>query len=232
MVFRSNYVRLNVEFETKTGVVTRLIRRKIIVGDYPIGDRIPVDRVAAELHVSQTPVREALRILEAEGYVESLPHQGFQVASPDTSNLSDIFGLLEIIDGYAARLAAKRITHENLANLEELHARMIESVKQKDDRLVRALNLEFHETIYMATEVPKLISLLNFFWATARWDILSTHPDRMPRTLQEHQAVLDALRRRDPDAASAALAAHARSCEYDSMELEKLCQAGGRGRGD
>jgi DNA-binding GntR family transcriptional regulator len=187
--------------QTKTMMVARHLRREIISGRIPVGSSLRQDHLARELGLSSTPVREALRLLEAEGFVQSIPHHGVRVAERNPNHVFITFELRRHIEGLAAELAATHITDAEIAKLESLLAEMQRLVATGNARDVRGLDVEFHETINYASRMPQLQSMIYYLWAGLDWSLLETDPERLHGSLEEHRDLLDALRRRDGTAA-------------------------------
>jgi DNA-binding GntR family transcriptional regulator len=199
------------EFKSKTTQICSYVRRKIISGEYEVGKPVRLQQLAEELDVSQTPVREALRILEAEGYVMHRSHYGFQVAAPQSDRMAQIFELRELLEGYVAEQAALHITESELDHLASLLGRMEEAAEDGDDRAGRDLNFEFHQAIYQIAGVPVLPAIMNYLWASSPWDLLSAHPGRMLNSDQEHREIVEALAEQAPDEARMAAVEHVRA---------------------
>src|SRR3954453_2222223 len=96
------------------------LRNAIINGEYTPGERLTEDRLAEDFGVSRNPVREALRVAEAEGFVVILPRRGAVVASPSSTAIEDIFAVRQRLEPLAARLAAERATPRGIAGLRSL----------------------------------------------------------------------------------------------------------------
>lgn len=139
------------------------IREGILGGRYPAGDRLREEELAEEVGVSRTPVREALRRLDGEGLVEFVPNRGAHVAAWSDGDLDEIFDLRAVLEGFAARLAARRAKPEHLARLRDLADRMdaLAGGRSRDrfDR-ISELNNEFHATIVEAGGNRKLGGLI------------------------------------------------------------------------
>ncbi|HSP74486.1 MAG TPA: GntR family transcriptional regulator, partial [Gaiellaceae bacterium] len=101
-----------------------LIRQAIMDGRLRPGQRLTETGLAKDLGISRTPVREALRVLQTEGLVESTPYQGSTVRTYDVEDLDDMYQLRALLEGHAARRAAQRITRDGVEQLRESCARM------------------------------------------------------------------------------------------------------------
>ena len=187
----------------------RELRNALVRQAIAPGQRLVEADLAQQLGVSRTPVREALARLVTEGLVVVLPAGG--MAARDTrSELADIYGLRQVLEGYAARLAATRIEPEELDQLSRLAQQMDASIDDGAlDRYVE-LNNAFHLQIAAASRSPRLVRMINDYheyFLTPR--VLSRY-DRaaMLHSQQQHEAIVQALRARDGDAAERLVRVH------------------------
>lgn len=174
-------------------VVDRL-RRMIMVGEYEPWGRLVEEQLARSLGVSRTPVRQALTRLEAEGLVEIVPNKGAVVRGFGIEDVWDVYDLRALLEGHAARLAAGRITKEELGRLRVVAAEMeaVEgrfSDRQEETRWLVARNQEFHGGIVEAGRNRRLGGLLDrtvelplvfkaFYWYTPEERRVSNHHHR------------------------------------------------------
>jgi DNA-binding GntR family transcriptional regulator len=209
-------------YETKATLIAREIRHEILLGKYPIGKRLVPDEIAKRLGVSQTPVREALRILQAEAYIYSVPHHGFTVASPSNDKLSDVFRLRRIIEVFSVELAATRVTGEQLGELEENIRMMRLAVENKDLLIARKIGFQFHEKIAESSGFARLQIVLRVVWSGHPWSYLVL-PDleRMAVSVCEHEQIFNALRAGDPNSARMAMDTHIRATEANALKHEQ-----------
>src|SRR4051794_5440683 len=138
------------------------IRNRIVEGAFPPGSHLEEESIAEAVGVSRTPVREALRRLASEGFVEFVPHQGAFVPAWTTADYHEIFDLRAILESFGARLAARQISDETLATLEDLTAQMeslaARMTKARMDALANLNNL-FHSTVVQASGNRRLLQL-------------------------------------------------------------------------
>lgn len=129
-------------------VATEVIREAILDGRLLPGRRLKEEELAQELGISRTPVREALLMLQAEGLVDAAPNRGATVRSHSVEDLTDLYQLRALLEGYAARCAATRLPDEAIAGLRESCDRFEALVRNDADMsaLVKE-NLLFHQTI-------------------------------------------------------------------------------------
>src|ERR1043165_982065 len=149
-------------YVSKTDMVVALIRELIITGELPAGKQLRQRDLAARFHVSQTPVREAMRRLESEGLVVGDAHRGFTVVEADSGSTEENFQIRAALESLGAALAAPKIDEAGIARLTDLNERMREL--DEDDPLYPELNREFHFTLYEYSHSPLLLSLMRLLW--------------------------------------------------------------------
>lgn len=190
--------------------VFKYIKAQIINGHYQPGESLVESKLADELGVSRTPIREAIRLLELEGLVETIPNKGAIVLGISDKDVEDIYAIRKLIEGLAARWAAERI---NAVDKKELQKTidLMEFYAQKGDLDELAdLDNKFHQIIYEASGSKILnltLSNLHQYVQLARLESLRV-PNRLKQTLSEHHAILDSFLSGDLDRAEATLAEH------------------------
>lgn len=186
------------------------LKHDIIKGKYKPGESLVETKLAKEMGVSRTPVREAIRLLEYEGLVVNTPNKGTIVQGISAQDINDIYTIRTLIEGLAARWAVEKITPDELNHLEET-LELMEFYKAKGDlENVAKLDTKFHEIIYRACKSKPLLQvLMNFHDLAQRARSASiTAAGRVEKTLEEHREIVDAIRRKDPAAAEKAMTDH------------------------
>lgn len=184
------------------------IRALIVSGRLKPGERIREEEIAAEHGVSRVPVREALRRLEAEGYVELIPYQGASVAVPSRSSAMELMQVRRALEVLAARLAAasrggglaqqlEQVTHEGLQGADR-------SERERHPDLVE----EFHDLVARASGNQQLVELLDQLRTKVRWVFAMDLEDRATLAWHDHDEVLEAILRGDVAAAGELMDAH------------------------
>ena len=198
-----------VSYVSKTDMVAALIRELIITGELTAGQQLRQRDLAQRFGVSQTPVREAMRRLQSEGLVIGDTHRGFTVVTPDDGPVEENFQIRAALESLGASLAARKIDEAGLAELHRLNERM--RAMADDDPRYAELNREFHFTLYQYSRSPLLMSLMRLLWASLHGGprVLRTHAE----SARQHDAILDALRAGDADAASALTCQHIMGAE-------------------
>lgn len=193
-----------VDYRSKTDLVADAVRLMIQNGELPPGTELRQRDLAQLLGVSSTPVREALRRLEAEGYVANEPHRGTIVFWPEKGDIYETAVLRGMLEGRGAELAAKRVTASDLEQLRELNRRLIGSTDQAESL---ALDRQFHTHICEITGSSVLLNQLNLIWrAPGDGAHIQIKPEQWAR---QHQVIIDALAAGDCSEAKAATNSHA-----------------------
>lgn len=181
-------------FRSKADLVVEAIREMINGGEVGPGSVLRQRDLAARFNVSPTPVREALRRLEAEGLVVNEVHRGATVVRPSDENKTEIYGIRAALEPYAAMLACARATPDDLAAITGLHEQI--AALEPDDPQVVELNRQFHRHIYEASRSTLLISLIR-----QTWSAISGGPQVVWRPHEEsvtqHAEMVKALQERD-----------------------------------
>lgn len=192
------------------------VKEAILNGDLPPGSRLVELALADDLGMSRTPVREALNRLLAEELAVVDPMRGMIVKPFDAREVEDFYTLREVLDGLAAKLAAQRISQDQLIRLGALVERMELATEKGDEKALVHANVLFHETIFDASANQRLLSLSRTLSDFVRRlsSVAFSDPERDREVAREHRAILDALESRDPEQAERCARehmAHARS---------------------
>lgn len=180
-------------------LVLDAIREAIIGGTLKPRERLMEIQLAEELGVSRTPIREALRKLELEGFIVMVPRKGAYVADFSFKDIADIFEIRAALEGLAAALAAERITDEEMENMERLLAEKAEAIARNDIERIVEVDTKFHEAIYQASRNKRLWSIIsNLREQIQRFRSTSlAYPGRSKQSLEEHRVIVEAIQARD-----------------------------------
>jgi DNA-binding GntR family transcriptional regulator len=195
--------------------VESFVREEIMTGRFKAGQYIRTETLAAQMGVSQTPVREGLQALRGQGFLRLEPRKGFRVLALRPSDIDDIFGVQAYLAAELARRAATRLSWEQVNELSRIHEELVTAVGN-DPASVQRLNSEFHRLINRNADSPKLTMLL----ATS----LSYVPNRFYETTglypstDERIEILEAMKTRDPERAAEAMRRH---IEHSGVVLQK-----------
>ncbi|MFF1381748.1 GntR family transcriptional regulator [Streptomyces sp. NPDC058308] len=189
--------------------VCTAIRDDIVAGVHERGSRLAEEVLARRYGVSRVPVREALRTLEAEGFVVTRRHAGACVAEPTEQEAADLLEVRTLLEPLAAARAAQRRTDAHLKVLRGLVRLGQERARNGRGEDLRPLGGWFHETLAQASGNPGLSALLIQLRHKAAWMYVVDSPAAPADSWAEHAAIVDAVARRDAERARALTAAHA-----------------------
>lgn len=181
-----------------------LILRGILTGVLPNGKRLPEIPLATALGLGRTPVREALMRLETDGFVRSEPRLGMVVSGNTLESLAEIYEVMEVLEGFAARLAARYARPSDLTALRRVLAETESATAAGDVQPLRTLNVRFHELFHTAARNNQLRRVLAHLLNLVRLSPVSAYaqPGRAAQALAEHRAILDAIENRDEERAA------------------------------
>jgi DNA-binding GntR family transcriptional regulator len=183
----------------------RELRDRILTGVLEPGARIDLDAITAEFATSRTPVREALLELSFEGLVRVAPRSGITVVGVDADDIMDSFTILGVLTGQAAAWAAERITPDELATLRALN---IDVRSRSGDDSIGEANWRFHQEIHRSAHSSRLLTQIRQAARVVPTNFLTLFPDHERHSMDEHEALLDALGDRDGDRARAIAERH------------------------
>lgn len=189
----------------------RQLRDAIIRGALPAGSKISERGLAARFGISAQPVREALRRLEREGLVVTLPRSGTVVAEVGPGQLAELGRIRIALEGVAAALAAERLDREGLAALTALLRRMEAGTEARDSAALDAANEAFHALIHAAAGnafLTRSLTALRAYDHAGQHRAVGSTPRDLPKSLAEHKAIVAAFKRRDPALAEARMRGH------------------------
>lgn len=200
------------------------LQNDILNGKYHIGDNLIETKLSDELGVSRTPIREALRQLELEGLVQSIPNKGVIVRGISPQDIEDIYTIRMLIEGLAARWTAEKITAEELDELKEA-VELEEFYTIKNDREhVLQLDSKFHEIIFKASKSKPLMHTLSSFhhYIQRARNISFGLPGRAQKALEEHKAILQAIMDRNPEMAEKLTIEHVKNASINFIKNESI----------
>jgi DNA-binding GntR family transcriptional regulator len=196
------------------------LRADILEGRLPLGAPLPHEQLAARFGVSRTPIREALRKLQATGLVDVSPNRGAVVRTPARAELIEVYELRAELEGFACELACARASEQELDVLDAAQARLaaaVEGAQPLDeagfDAAVADANGEFHDAIHRAARNGRLLAsirdLQHFFPRDSVWRAIADDPERLhAMNVGEHERIAAALRARRPARARRAMRDH------------------------
>ena len=192
-----------------------ILRDKILNEEYTKGQKLNEVTLAKALEISRTPIREALKQLELEGLVQSIPNKGVYVIGFSSRDIDDMFEIRLALEGLAIQLAIERMDDEHLKVIKEVYTTMEFYTQIDDAKKVSELNIQFHDSIYQATQskyFAQLLKDINYYVSvTSRHSIL--RPQRLDTAIVEHKAILDAIISKDKTLAKKMIKRHIRATQ-------------------
>jgi DNA-binding GntR family transcriptional regulator len=203
------------EFVPMRELIYQYLRDAIIERRFEAGAHLVEDDLAHYLNASRTPVREALRKLESEGLVKHHLRRGVEVRQLGLKDVSDIYDVTTMLEGYAAKLVAESATAETIERLHFLLQQMRASIEATDNSSEQELHQEFHATIYEACHNKRVEGLLKTY--NAYIQLFRTYtmevPGRLQHSWQEHECIVQAIVKHDGDLAQ--------KCAYEHLSGSK-----------
>jgi DNA-binding GntR family transcriptional regulator len=197
-------------FKSLTKLLTEKLKEAIITGKLTPGERLAEAALAASLKVGPVPLREAVRRLEAEGFVTIQPHNEIVVSKPTREEIEDYYSIAGVLEGLAARLAVERAEPDEVERLRELHQALKEASHKRD--LIRYFdaNAEFHRFIAEIARNERLYRLID----QSRQEMRKTRiltlrvPHRLDHSMREHDQIMDAFLKKNPALAESTMVHH------------------------
>ena len=179
----------------------------IMDGKLKMGEKLNTEELARQLGVSRMPIREALKSLEKVGLAESIPYVGVKLVSLEQEDVLQIYLMRQLLEPLAAGEACKKITEEQIHELEEIHKEYIPIVEadEIDAKKLYLQNRKFHFAIYSISEMDRVCAMIESLWDTLSFFKLIYGRDVIKNTngaknmIAEHQGYIDALKDRDAE---------------------------------
>ena len=201
-------------------VVFYTLRQAILKGELEPGERLMEMQLAEQLGVSRTPIREAIRKLELEGLVLMIPRRGAIVAKITEKDLKDVLEVRSSLERLSTELACERMKEDTIAELRKAQEAFKEALDGDDITLQAQRDVEFHDVIYKSTGNLRLIQMLNNLREQMyRYRLEYLKYDLAYQTLiEEHEAIIEALSKRDKDTATNIIVRHVYNQELTVMK--------------
>ncbi len=209
--------------------VYKAIRDLIFSQAFPPGSKLNVEQLCRDLGVSRTPVWDAMKHLETEGLVETVPRQGVFVLNFSVERVREIYAAREVLDGLAARSAAEQIGPTALSALESVIRRQEAAVRALDFDSYSRADIDFHNRLLAAAKNHLLSRLVESLYGqilVLRLRTLNLR-ERIQWSFAEHTRIFEAVATHDPERAESAARTHVRMVMLDAMKgLEDLSPGG------
>lgn len=209
-------------------IVFESLREAIINGHLKPGERLMEIQLADEMGVSRTPVREAIRKLELEGFVVMIPRKGAYVAGISLKDIADVFEIRAALESLAAALAAERITEDELEALERSLVKVSECTEANDLDSLIVVDTDFHDILYKASRNERLVQIVsNLREQIQRFRMTSlSQPGRLKDTIEEHRKLVEALSERNIELARTLAREHIENAENSMLDVIRNSEIG------
>jgi DNA-binding GntR family transcriptional regulator len=178
------------DYRTKEEQVADFLREGIISGRFPRGARVKQVEIAQLLKTSVTPVREAIKLLVAEGYLSGSSYKGATVVPFDVTASREIINLRMLLESELVRAAVERLTAADVDELRILAAEFEAAATARDGSTARAVNYRLHKRIYSVAEQPQTFHFVQILWARYPFDVINRIDGRASRAAAEHSELL------------------------------------------
>jgi DNA-binding GntR family transcriptional regulator len=187
----------------------QLIKEKVITLELPPSALIDEPSLMQELGLGRTPIREALQRLDSEGLVNIIPRRGTFVSDVSFTDLPRLFELRASLEGFCARLAARRITDSQIENMESV-LRELEAVQGEDRRALMNVDERFHKLLYEAAHNEFLAETLGRLYdlSLRLWHLVFYRLDDVRHSIEQHRSILGALKEGNESEAEALIREH------------------------
>jgi DNA-binding GntR family transcriptional regulator len=199
------------EFRTKEEQVADFLREGIISGMFERGSRLKQAEIAEQLQLSITPVREALKLLEAEGYVTGNSYRGACVAPFDASASEEALDLRLQLESRLIRGTLQHVTGQDISELQAMNAEFGRAFELGDRAAARGVNYRFHRHLYSIAAMPQTLHFVQILWARYPFDLINAIEGRVKQAAAEHDEIMRALVSGDLPAAMLAMRKHIES---------------------
>lgn len=188
-------------YQTKSEIVYHIILDRIISGEYKPGDKLIIRRIAKELNVSEIPIREAIKNLEAEGYVTHDANKSVLVWKCSRDEIDGVFHIKGVLEGYATRMSIDYLTPSDIEELKAINEEMRTACTGEEATRFSELNEKFHMRIYRDNPNRNLVSMIKELWI--KWAVtrrvFATAPSRMDDSIADHERIIELIQAKDYD---------------------------------
>lgn len=199
---------MTIRFKTKEEQVADYLREGIIAGRFPRGARLKQQEIATLLNTSITPVREALKLLEAEGYVAGDSFKGAVVAPFDIEASTEVLNLRILLETQLVKGAVEKANAAEIAELRVMADEFATAFDAGDNETARAANYRFHHRMFEIARMPQTLHFVQILWARYPFDLINRLKGRVSRAAAEHDDLLAAFIAGDTSAAMLATRQH------------------------
>jgi DNA-binding GntR family transcriptional regulator len=213
---------------TKTEAAFRALRQAIEEGRYLPGEHLRVAQLIDELDMSPTPIREALRLLQAEGLIVHHPHRGMAVAEYSPEDAEEVYRLRVLLEPLATEQAVRQAGDEQIAEMRRLHDELAAALADDSRTDAAELNAAWHRAIWTASDSRYLQEFIARLWQAIPMRAVWL-TGRANLSFAQHERVMTAIERRDAAAAAACMREH---IEIGALSTVEHLRTLGRARGE
>ncbi len=199
------------------------LREMIMSGELREGDKIKENELCELMDISKTPLREALRVLSAEGLIRLIPNRGSYVTTPTFKEIKEMFDVMSVLEGVCARTAAEKMSNIDYEKLKKIHLQLEENFRLKNQKNYIRNNNKYHSFVQELAGNKTLNQIVNGLRQKIllyRYKSLNLS-GRFEQSIQEHRDLLEAFRKRDAEKAELLMKSHMKK---QSEALEKLAK--------
>lgn len=202
--------------------IVEFIKDAVISGSLKPGERVPESEIAERFGISRTPIREAFRQLESDGFLIMTPRKGAVVSPITDKDVREFYAIKSLLEGYAAEKACMELTDKEIKKLQDLNTEMEKNEEKGHVKNFFKLDNQFHEVFIKACGNEKLCALINQLveqFERFRITALSL-PGRMHNSVSQHKEIIEAIEDKNTELVSTLVRANAESnCEVLVREL-------------
>lgn len=201
-------------------IVYELLRKAILAGKITPGERIVENDYAEMFHTSRTPIREALRKLEMEGFVEYLPRKGVIVKGFSLSDIIEIYEIRKSLECLALRHVVAKISGQEIDQIKAIVQEMEKADQEDNIEHLVTICQQFHDTILHTSSMPRLTSMINTLqdYLERFKRVTLEKPKRRGKAIKEHQEIFRAIAQRDVNKAEKLIGQHIEASKRAFLE--------------
>lgn len=196
------------------------LKDMILSGELKEGDKIKEDQLCASMEISKTPLREALKVLRAEGLIKLIPNRGSFVSKPTFEEIKEMFDVMGVLEGVCAHTATEKMTPRTYGRLQQLHEQLEAKVAQNDRKAYIRINDTYHSLVQELAGNKTLNNIINGLRQKIllyRFQSLSLN-GRLSQSIQEHRELLDAFQQGDAERAETLMRHHLKM-QFKALEI-------------
>ena len=207
--------------------IADMLRDMIMTGKLAEGDKVNEGKLCSTMGISKTPLREALRVLSVEGLIELVPNRGAFVTTPTLEEITEMFDIMSLLEGFCARSACEKMSEEAFIRLEKFHDQLEENFERRDQEGYVHMNNQFHSYLQKLAgnrTLNQIVSGLRKKILLYRFQSLNMR-ERFKKSIEEHRQLIEAFRERNPEKAEVLMRTHLKNQASALVYLAKKSSA-------